>query len=162
MPEKSDYGVTRFVSSVISGLGWVLFGLIALGTAVSFYAEPNPMILFVGVPSAISCLFLVAAGQLTRATVDNADNTREILFLLRNSLELASIAPKSTRAAVAAPAPAALPAADPEWTKTPNTASGAARVNHEAARCINESCGRLLAQSDMICLHCGSSQVSRS
>ena len=39
-----------------------------------------------GLGIAVSGLFLVAAGQVTRATVDNADHTREILNLIRDKV----------------------------------------------------------------------------
>ncbi|HFE38745.1 MAG TPA: hypothetical protein ENK06_10080 [Gammaproteobacteria bacterium] len=88
---RSDYEVARKVSRFISFLGWVVF---ALGIIVAFAGFVNGVQsrygggvsiigMLPGLGITVSGLFLVAAGQVTRATVDNADHTREILNTLR-------------------------------------------------------------------------------
>ena len=86
---SSDYGVARSISQVISILGWVV---VAVGIIAAFsgllagnrYGGGVSLIgILPGLGIAISGLFLVVAGQITRATVDNADHTREILKLIK-------------------------------------------------------------------------------
>lgn len=90
MAQQSAYGTARFVSFFISFLGWVAFvvGIIAAFASMGslqlkYGAGVSVLALLPGLGISISGLFLVAAGQVTRATVDNADNTRQILDLLR-------------------------------------------------------------------------------
>jgi len=88
---QSDYGVARKVSIFISFLGWVVFAVGVLAAFAGLVGElRSPYgnnisigILLSGIGIAVSGLFLIAAGQVTRATVDNADHTREILRFLR-------------------------------------------------------------------------------
>jgi len=88
---QSDYVVARKVAKFLSFLGWVVFvigviaafaGLVA-GTQAPYSDGVSLLALLPGIGVAVSGLFLVAAGQVTRATVDNADHTREILNIIR-------------------------------------------------------------------------------
>ena len=79
---RSEYEAARKVSAFISFLGWVLAALGIIAALIAASDGDARFWAMVGV--AISGLFLVAAGQVTRATVDNADHTREILNLLRD------------------------------------------------------------------------------
>ena len=86
----------------ISFLGWLVFagGVIAVfaGVIAAFAGMASGLqsqyrggvsilallpALLPGLGIEVSGLLLVAAGQLTRATVDNADHTREILNVIR-------------------------------------------------------------------------------
>ena len=92
---SSDYGLTRSLSMFLAFLGWLIcvggvvvafIGVFAgsarfSGGGLSFVA------VLPGVGLAISGLFLVAAAQVARAAVDNADHTREILKILRTKIE---------------------------------------------------------------------------
>lgn len=104
---RSAYGTARKVSMFVSFLGWVvcvgglllaLFGLISLlqvpsldrqiqyGTQYGVIAYVYVGALIQGFIMAVFGLFLVASGQITRATVDNADHSREILILLQSKI----------------------------------------------------------------------------
>ena len=76
MPDKyrSKYGTARFVSLLVSLAGWLLF----LAGLVSVFRMPL-LAMLPGIGVAVSGLFLVASGEVMRASVDNADHTREIL-----------------------------------------------------------------------------------
>jgi len=79
---NSDYGAARGISSFISGVGWVVVVigvLIALAGAGQGYA----LAILPGLGLAVAGIIVVASGQVTRAAVDNADHTREILTLLK-------------------------------------------------------------------------------
>ena len=87
---ESQYETGRKVATFISFLGWLFFvaGLLSAlaGLASGFqdgYGGVSIIAMLPGLGIAVSGLFLVASGQVTRATVDNADHTREILALLR-------------------------------------------------------------------------------
>ena len=87
-PEKSQYGTARTVAVFISFLGWVGFVIGVLAAIISVvsvlpYRAISILEILPGLGMAVSGLFLVAAGQVTRATVDNSDQTREILKVLR-------------------------------------------------------------------------------
>jgi hypothetical protein len=90
LPYRSSYETTRKVSKFISLLGWVTFALGLIGAVMAlgnYRWGPYWGALLAMVPGlvgVISGLFLVVAGQVSRATVDNADHTREILNVLRN------------------------------------------------------------------------------
>lgn len=88
---QSDYDVARKISEFISFLGWVVFAIgvttaficLISGTQSRYGEAVSFLAILPGLGVAISGLFLVAAGQVTRATVDNADHTREILKVVR-------------------------------------------------------------------------------
>ncbi|MGL6316943.1 hypothetical protein [Vibrio sp. WXL103] len=93
-PSVSSYQTAVFVSKMISGFGWLIFAIGGLGMLAGFSAGSSrygfdlAMAIagatpgFVGM---ISGLLLVAAGQVMKATVDNADNTNQILLLMKDS-----------------------------------------------------------------------------
>lgn len=103
---RSAYGIARNISMFVSFLGWVVcvgglllavFGLISLlqvpslgrqlqyGTQYGVIAYVYVGALVQGFIMAAFGLLLVASGQITRATVGNADHSREILNLLRSA-----------------------------------------------------------------------------
>ncbi len=85
LPYRSSYETTRKVSKFISLLGWVTFALGLIGAVMALGNHWDSLLAMLpGLGGAISGLFLVVAGQVSRATVDNADHTREILNILRN------------------------------------------------------------------------------
>ncbi|MDU0111747.1 hypothetical protein RT723_01715 [Psychrosphaera aquimarina] len=87
---SSNYATAIGVSRFISFLGWVVFALgiivllIGVGKSSQYGSEALLVTLFPSIGLTICGLFLVAAAQVTKATVDNADHTREILVLLRS------------------------------------------------------------------------------
>ncbi len=88
-PISSNYGAARSVAFFVAFVGW---GIVALGVTsvialVSpyYYFQMEPLLVFLGVAVSVSGLLLVAAAQVTRATVENADHTREILNVLRQN-----------------------------------------------------------------------------
>lgn len=92
--EGSEYDVARLISKVMAFFGWllVLVGLAAgaLGIAAGIEARGGGMSILGILPGlgiAVAGLLLVAAGQVTRAMVDNADHTREILKLARAQMK---------------------------------------------------------------------------
>ena len=85
---RSDYEVTRLIASSISFLGWAIFigGVVLALMGMSSGAPMCLRFVFSLLPAlgvAITGLFLVVAGQVTRATVDSADHTREILSIIK-------------------------------------------------------------------------------
>jgi len=87
---QSQYGAARTVSMFISFLGWAVFSggiiaaLVGIGSGSRYGGGVSLLALLPGLGMAVAGLFLVAAGQVTRATVDSADQTREILNFIRN------------------------------------------------------------------------------
>jgi hypothetical protein len=87
----SEYKVARAISSFLSITGWlvVIAGVIVAlrGLFVSSQIPDftSAELALPGVGIVIGGLVLVATGQFTRATVDNADHTREILKLLKKN-----------------------------------------------------------------------------
>ena len=88
----SNYEVAQKIATIMSFIGWtiVVIGvMVALvgsaGMSQNPYARGGSAIigLLPGIGMSISGFFLVAGAQVTRAMVDNADNTREILNLMR-------------------------------------------------------------------------------
>jgi len=88
---QSNYGVARKISKFLSFIGWLVFAIgvvfalagLASGTQSQYGEGVTLLALLPGIGISISGLFLVAAAQVTRATVDNADHTREILNIIR-------------------------------------------------------------------------------
>jgi predicted phage tail protein len=100
-----DYKTGRFLARVVSALGWVFAGL---GVLVILFAFATPfmdmgayvssvpgtpasglpvmwMILSMGLGLIFSGVITIAMGQATRALMDNADYTRQLLdFIQRN------------------------------------------------------------------------------
>jgi len=90
---ESEYRAARAISSLLSFVGWLLFvaGIIAALQGVSVaWRVPEFSVLTMAIPGigiSLGGLVAVAAAQVTRATVDNADHTREILVLLKGKLK---------------------------------------------------------------------------
>ncbi|VVS90686.1 site-2 protease family protein [Desulfoluna spongiiphila] len=79
---RPEYKTAQNVSEFMSGIGWIVAALGGIGAFVSFFSGVMLSIIpCLGL--SVSGIFLVAAGQITRATVDNANSTREILSLLK-------------------------------------------------------------------------------
>jgi hypothetical protein len=85
----SAYGATRMAGRFVSFVGWVLVVVGALGliiiiaTGVLSRRIPDLMQLLFCLGGVMGGLLLVLAGQLTRAAVDTADNTGEMLFMMK-------------------------------------------------------------------------------
>ncbi|HFQ5018332.1 TPA: hypothetical protein ACGUP9_004422 [Vibrio vulnificus] len=91
---ESKYKTAQLVSKIISGFGWFIFTLGIIGLLMSLGAGNTrfgfSMSQFIAVAAPgfvalISGLFLVAAGQVMKATVDNADHTYQIFSHLKNN-----------------------------------------------------------------------------
>ncbi len=79
----SDYGAARVVSGIGEFLGWVL---VLIGVVLVFVSAAQEMGLvgfIVALGVGTSGLFLVMTAQFVRATVNNADTTRDILRFLQ-------------------------------------------------------------------------------
>ena len=89
--QYGSYQTTRVIAQIVSFIGWIT-------TCISFFAlmaiilktlgSENHIQLIGLLPVAggfISGLFLILAGQLTRAIIDNTDYTKEIVTLLKES-----------------------------------------------------------------------------
>lgn len=91
-----DYVTAIAVGRLIALLGWVAFigGWLALFGA--FSAAPVLGVFSLGVTGGLifSGLLMIAAGQIVRATADNANNTRQILEHLRKQQTLPHNDPK--------------------------------------------------------------------
>nr|VFJ47741.1 MAG: hypothetical protein BECKDK2373C_GA0170839_101918 [Candidatus Kentron sp. DK] len=82
---SSTYATTRLTAQLISFISWGLVAvsiLIAL-IGISEGGTQEIVIVLFSIVSVGIGLFLVISGQLTRTVVDNADNSEEILVLLR-------------------------------------------------------------------------------
>lgn len=81
---KSQYGVAKSLSQLQTFIGWVG---VAVGGFVAIFGIDSggygPLIgIVIGVILAIGGLIIVGLAQLTKAVVDTADYSREILYLL--------------------------------------------------------------------------------
>jgi hypothetical protein len=75
------YKAAQGVSGFIELIGWLVViggGIVAIGSV-----SGGALFLLPGIGITISGLFLVMGAQVTKATVDNANNTREIIKLLK-------------------------------------------------------------------------------
>lgn len=98
---RTDYQTARLLARIISGIGWVVvaIGVLALIAAViaaitmrggdamggvTPASYMGTMGLVGGVSLIVSGIVQIAVGQLLRATVDTADNTREMLAIMRS------------------------------------------------------------------------------
>jgi len=88
---KTNYETTKFITAIIVFFGWLIvaLGFAAVVAGVSTGINTKLSVALVsslpGIGIIVSGLFLVALGQVIVATVDNADQTREILNILRNN-----------------------------------------------------------------------------
>jgi hypothetical protein len=90
---SSTYETARGVSQLVSLVGWILVA-IGVGGVVFLVKQAGGFEqLFSGMGAigailsllvSVAGLLLVTSGQVVRATVDNADNTGQILYLLKN------------------------------------------------------------------------------
>ncbi|WP_418641473.1 hypothetical protein ACNUDM_08295 [Vibrio chaetopteri] len=89
---ESKYKTAQFVSQLISGFGWFIFAcgiliiLIGLDSGSGRYGFNIWQAIAAATPgfvTLVSGLFLVASGQVMRATIDNADHTNQILSHLK-------------------------------------------------------------------------------
>lgn len=86
---NSTYDTTRMIAACVSFVGWFVVGISVLILLVSLVKSNDSyggfalMGLFPAFAGIISGLLLVMAGQLTRATVDTADNTGQMLSLMK-------------------------------------------------------------------------------
>jgi type II secretory pathway predicted ATPase ExeA len=86
----STSGTSRMIASLVSFLGWVIVAisvLILLFSLVGSLKENSGLALmglFPSLAGIISGLLLVMSGQLTRALVDAADNTGQMLAIMKN------------------------------------------------------------------------------
>ena len=80
----SEYGTAVFIGQFIAVIGWlqIIIGLIVLVIIGAEGTLTTPAVIAILI-IALGGLITVAAGQLTRAMADTADNTREILMLLK-------------------------------------------------------------------------------
>lgn len=88
---QSNYKTALAVSQFVEFIGWavVVVGVIAflVGLSSASYERGASFLAIIpGLGLAIAGLFLVMGSQVTRATVDNADHTREILIILNKQL----------------------------------------------------------------------------
>ena len=86
-PVQSKYGVASGISVLLTVVGWLGFvaGLFILLTILlnSKGDSNSELTLLPGLGLVVSGFLYIAVGQVIRATVDSADNTREILKLLK-------------------------------------------------------------------------------
>jgi hypothetical protein len=89
---SSTYNTARSIAAIVSFFGWVLVGIGILGVAFLLQQAGGLKQLASGVGGigaivsllvAVAGLLLVASGQVVRGTVDNADNTGEILAIIK-------------------------------------------------------------------------------
>jgi hypothetical protein len=84
---KTDYVLTRRVCTVVAFIGWLVVGIgcivasFAIINVGGFGMNATPLVI-TGFAAALSGFFTIMGSQVTRATVDNADHTREILFAI--------------------------------------------------------------------------------
>ncbi|MBU1207296.1 MAG: hypothetical protein KKH04_10280 [Proteobacteria bacterium] len=85
----STYGTSRMIAEAVSFIGWIVVGIGILVVLVLFAKSSEShggftlMSLLPALLGIISGLLLVMTGQLTRAMVDTADNTGQMLSLLK-------------------------------------------------------------------------------
>lgn len=86
----STYGAARRVAKFLSGVGWIIFVMCIIWASValvmSISSGRGGFVLISLLPSlggAVSGLLLVATGQITRATLDNADCNGEMLAIVK-------------------------------------------------------------------------------
>ena len=86
---QSNYNTARTMSDILSVIGWIMVVVGVLGALIlaSQGHSFNVLAMLPGLAIAISGLFMVVAAQVTKATVDNADQTREIMNLLRKKIQ---------------------------------------------------------------------------
>lgn len=86
---STEYGLARSMCSAVMFIGWVFIALGVVSTFVLFFTGLNSeygglslLSILPGIGIIVTGLFLIVTAQVTKATVDNADHTREILKIL--------------------------------------------------------------------------------
>lgn len=88
----THYGTAKGVSTFLAFVGWLLFAAGIIAALIGFNSFNGPygmvdittiLMTLPGLGFAFSGLLMVASAQVVKATVENADNTREILVLLQ-------------------------------------------------------------------------------
>lgn len=107
---SSTSNTARTIAQVISAIGWaaaLLSGGLLLGAAARSGAAAG-LVLFPSIAGALGGMLLVGVGQFTRAAVDTADHTGEILAMIKGAeLSGARRIDGGSAAGTAAPQPAA-------------------------------------------------------
>ena len=81
---SSNYETAKFTSTILQGVGWfVVAGGVMSVPLLLLTNENNPAGFLASLGVVFGGLLLVMGAQVTRATVDNADNTREILEIMK-------------------------------------------------------------------------------
>lgn len=85
----SSFDTARVISQLVSFVGWFLVGISPVILLVSLVLAVNGggfflIGLLVSLVVAIMGILVVMSGQLTRAVVDTADNTGELLAVMKN------------------------------------------------------------------------------
>lgn len=87
---RTRYGTARLVANGIEFIGWlvVIAGVIAIVMLLSNMGSRYFSLggILPGVGTLISGLFMIMGAQVTKATVDNADNTRELVSLMHRQM----------------------------------------------------------------------------
>ena len=88
---SSDYGTARIIAKVVSFLGWIVVvaGIVGIVYGVRkglLYGGRDAVLIAVtpGMATVMMGIVMVVMGQITRATVNTADDTRQILHLFRH------------------------------------------------------------------------------
>ena len=88
---SSTYKTARLIAKIVSFIGWVVVG-IALLHALYKLTQSHHGLEYLGLMAAIAefitGIILVALGQLTRATVDNADYSASVLEINKQMLSI--------------------------------------------------------------------------
>ena len=143
----------------LAGAGWLLTLLGLAGGAAAAWLRKDVELLLIGAVSGVSGLFMVVAGQAVRATVENANQTREILRVLESGpFQWATRPPPPP---VPAP-PRELTREQSAWLKTPSTPISAEMrssvSSEDVSPCVNPFCERLLPEGTKVCPHCKTRQ----
>ncbi len=89
MAYESNYSSGIAISKFMIGAGWFVvvvgvFAALLMGAEGGRYG-PSPLLLALpGIGASISGFFMITAGQITKATLDNADHTAQIYKLLKS------------------------------------------------------------------------------
>jgi len=79
----SSYDTTRTIATVVSFIGWFVVVISAVSVLVCLRQKSGMWGLMPALGGTITGLLLVMTGQLTRAMVDTADHTGQMLFLMK-------------------------------------------------------------------------------
>jgi len=87
--KSNDYHVTKIISKIISFTGWItlMVGFVIIGYGLIHSRgyeniDVTLVIVLPGIGMIFTGLFLIVAGQIARATVDNATHNKHILMEL--------------------------------------------------------------------------------